>query len=158
MYELTYDIYLNEKWSSITSPCSTLSVVTTRMDGYREMGGNSNGSERGQAGMDDGHACAGGRWMGLVGSNLFGRKRWRNCVSTRPGPGRRPWRNGSGLPGQPRLHAASAWSESREDGVADRSGSGACPVGTQGAIFVNGNADIRNEPALNGSIGYRYDF
>jgi formylmethanofuran dehydrogenase subunit C len=33
------------------------------------------------------------------------------------------------------------------------------PVGTQGTIFVNGNADIRNgASSLNGSIGYRYDF
>ena len=33
------------------------------------------------------------------------------------------------------------------------------PVGTKGTIYVNGNADIRDgSSALNGSIGYRYDF
>ncbi|MFR0850697.1 hypothetical protein [Akkermansia sp.] len=33
------------------------------------------------------------------------------------------------------------------------------PVGTQGTVFVNGNADIRNgASSVNGSIGYRYDF
>ena len=38
MYELTYDIYLNEDRSSILQPLFNASVVTTRMDGYRETG------------------------------------------------------------------------------------------------------------------------
>ena len=33
------------------------------------------------------------------------------------------------------------------------------PVGTQGVIFVDGNADIRSgSSSINGSIGYRYNF
>lgn len=32
-------------------------------------------------------------------------------------------------------------------------------VGTQGVIFVDGNADIRSgSSSINGSIGYRYNF
>jgi len=33
------------------------------------------------------------------------------------------------------------------------------PVGTQGTVFINGNADFRDGAnSVNGSIGYRYDF
>ncbi|WP_240043124.1 MULTISPECIES: autotransporter domain-containing protein, partial [unclassified Akkermansia] len=43
MYELTYDIYLNENRSSILQPLFNASVVTTRMDGYRETGAGNAG-------------------------------------------------------------------------------------------------------------------
>ncbi|PNC27116.1 hypothetical protein CXU16_04990 [Akkermansia muciniphila] len=33
------------------------------------------------------------------------------------------------------------------------------PVGTQGTVFINGNADFRDGAnSVNGSVGYRYDF
>ncbi|MCB5520482.1 autotransporter outer membrane beta-barrel domain-containing protein, partial [Erysipelatoclostridium ramosum] len=38
MYELTYDVYLNENRSSVLQPLFNASVVTTRMDGYEETG------------------------------------------------------------------------------------------------------------------------
>ena len=38
MYELTYDVYLDENRSSVLQPLFNASVVTTRMDGYEETG------------------------------------------------------------------------------------------------------------------------
>ena len=43
MYELTYDVYLNEDRSSILQPLANASVVTTRMDGYTETGAGNAG-------------------------------------------------------------------------------------------------------------------
>ncbi|MFA4019313.1 autotransporter outer membrane beta-barrel domain-containing protein, partial [Akkermansia muciniphila] len=43
MYELTYDVYLNENRSSVLQPLFNASVVTTRMDGYEETGAGNAG-------------------------------------------------------------------------------------------------------------------
>ena len=37
MYELTYDVYINEDRSSILQPLVNASVVTTRLDGYTDV-------------------------------------------------------------------------------------------------------------------------
>ena len=42
MYELAYDIALNEDRSVILQPLFNASIVTTRMDGYRESGSAGN--------------------------------------------------------------------------------------------------------------------
>ncbi|WP_418173800.1 autotransporter-associated beta strand repeat-containing protein, partial [Akkermansia sp.] len=74
MYELTYDIYLNENRSSILQPLFNASVVTTRMDGYRETGAGNAGLSVDKQEWTTGTLALGGRWMGLVGSNIFGRE------------------------------------------------------------------------------------
>ena len=74
MYELTYDVYLNEDKSSILQPLANASVVTTRMDGYTETGAGNAGLSVGKQEWTTGTVALGGRWMGLVGSNIFGRE------------------------------------------------------------------------------------
>ena len=159
MYELTYDIYLNENRSSILQPLFNASVVTTRMDGYRETGAGSMGLNVDKQERTTGTLALGGRWMGLVGSNLFGREalaelrvnaaqdlgddRGETAVGFLANPGYTQQVRGAKV-GRTALQIGAGLS---------------VPVGTQGTIFVNGNADIRNgASSLNGSIGYRYDF
>ncbi|WP_418686964.1 autotransporter-associated beta strand repeat-containing protein, partial [Akkermansia sp.] len=74
MYELTYDVYLNEDKSSILQPLANASVVTTHMDGYTETGAGNAGLNVGKQEWTTGTVALGGRWMGLVGSNIFGRE------------------------------------------------------------------------------------
>ena len=159
MYELTYDIYLNENRSSILQPLFNASVVTTRMDGYRETGAGSMGLNVDKQELTTGTLALGGRWMGLVGSNLFGREalaelrvnaaqdlgddRGETAVGFLANPGYTQQVRGAKV-GRTALQIGAGLS---------------VPVGTQGTIFVNGNADIRNgASSLNGSIGYRYNF
>lgn len=159
MYELTYDIYLNENRSSILQPLFNASVVTTRMDGYRETGAGNAGLSVDKQEWTTGTLALGGRWMGLVGSNLFGREalaelrvnaaqdlgddRGETAVGFLANPGYTQQVRGAKV-GRTALQIGAGLS---------------VPVGTQGTIFVNGNADIRDgASSLNGSIGYRYDF
>ena len=159
MYELTYDIYLNENRSSILQPLFNASVVTTRMDGYRETGAGNAGLSVDKQEWTTGTLALGGRWMGLVGSNIFGREalaelrinaaqdlgddRGETSVGFLANPGYTQQVRGAKV-GRTALQIGAGLS---------------VPVGTQGTVFVNGNADIRNgASSVNGSIGYRYDF
>ncbi|MZX01805.1 autotransporter domain-containing protein, partial [Escherichia coli] len=74
MYELTCDVYLDENRSSVLQPLFNASVVTTRMDGYEETGAGNAGLNVGRQDWTTGTLALGGRWMGLVGSNIFGRE------------------------------------------------------------------------------------
>ena len=75
MYELTYDVYLNEDKSSILQPLANASVVTTRMDGYSESGSAGNAGLRVEdQELTTAAVAVGARLSGLMGSNVFGRE------------------------------------------------------------------------------------
>ena len=118
MYELTYDVYLNENRSSVLQPLFNASVVTTRMDGYEETGAGNAGLNVGRQDWTTGTLALGGRWMGLVGSNIFGREALAEIrVNAAQDLGdRRGETNVSA--GQPRLCAKREGSESGNDGAA----------------------------------------
>ena len=156
MYELTCDVYLDENRSSVLQPLFNASVVTTRMDGYEETGAGNAGLNVGRQDWTTGTLALGGRWMGLVGSNIFGREALAEIrVNAAQDLGDRR--------GNERLSlgnlAGKARGESGNDGAAAGSRTERAGGKTKGTIYVNGNADIRDgSSALNGSIGYRYDF
>ena len=159
MYELTYDIYLNEDRSSILQPLFNASVVTTRMDGYRETGAGSMGLNVDKQELTTGTVALGGRWMGLVGSNLFGREALAELrVNAAQDLGDRRGEANVGLLGNPGLLQRVRGAKVGRTAVQIGAGL-SVPVGTRGTVFVDGNADIRDgASSLNGSIGYRYDF
>ena len=159
MYELTYDIYLNENRSSILQPLFNASVVTTRMDGYRETGAGNAGLSVDKQEWTTGTLALGGRWMGLVGSNLFGREALAELrVNAAQDLGDRRGEANVGLLGNPGLLQRVRGAKVGRTAVQIGAGL-SVPVGTRGTVFVDGNADIRNgASSLNGSIGYRYDF
>ena len=159
MYELTCDIYLDENRSSVLQPLFNASVVTTRMDGYEETGAGNAGLNVGRQDWTTGTLALGGRWMGLVGSNIFGREALAEIrVNAAQDLGDRRGETNVSLLGNPGF--AQSVRGAKVGTTALQLGAGlSVPVGTKGTIYVNGNADIRDgSSALNGSIGYRYDF
>ena len=159
MYELTYDVYLNENRSSVLQPLFNASVVTTRMDGYEETGAGNAGLNVGRQDWTTGTLALGGRWMGLVGSNIFGRESLAEIrVNAAQDLGDRRGETNVSLLGNPGF--AQSVRGAKTGTAALQLGAGlSVPVGTKGTIYVNGNADIRDgSSALNGSVGYRYDF
>ena len=159
MYELTYDVYLNEDRSSILQPLVNASVVTTRMDGYTETGAGNMGLNVAKQELTTGTVALGGRWMGLVGSNIFGREALAEFrVNAAQDMGDRRGEANVALLGNPgftqRVRGAKVGMTALQIGAGL-----SVPVGTQGTIFVDGNANFRDGAnSVNGSIGYRYDF
>lgn len=159
MYELTYDIALNEDKSSILQPLFNASVVTTRMDGYTETGAGNMGLNVDRQDMTTGTVALGGRWMGLVGSNIFGREALAEFrVNAAQDMGDNRGKASVGLLGNPGFMQSVRGA--RVGTTALQVGAGlSVPVGTQGTIFMDGNADFRSGAnSVNGSVGYRYDF
>ncbi|MFR1412745.1 MAG: autotransporter outer membrane beta-barrel domain-containing protein, partial [Akkermansia sp.] len=75
MYELAYDIPLNEDKSVVLQPLFNASIVTTRMDGYSESGSAGNAGLRvEEQKLTTAAVAVGARLSGLVGSNIFGRE------------------------------------------------------------------------------------
>ena len=159
MYELTCDIYLDENRSSVLQPLFNASVVTTRMDGYEETGAGNAGLNVGRQDWTTGTLALGGRWMGLVGSNIFGREALAEIrVNAAQDLGDRRGETNVSLLGNPGF--AQSVRGAKAGTTALQLGAGlSVPVGTKGTIYVNGNADIRDgSSSVNGSVGYRYDF
>ena len=101
----------------------------------------------------------GGRWMGLVGSNIFGRESLAEIrVNAAQDLGDRRGETNVSLLGNPGF--AQSVRGAKTGTAALQLGAGlSVPVGTKGTIYVNGNADIRDgSSSVNGSVGYRYDF
>ena len=97
--------------------------------------------------------------MGLVGSNIFGRESLAEIrVNAAQDLGDRRGETNVSLLGNPGF--AQSVRGAKTGTAALQLGAGlSVPVGTKGTIYVNGNADIRDgSSALNGSVGYRYDF
>ena len=159
MYELTYDVYLNEDRSSILQPLANASVVTTSMDGYTETGAGNAGLNVGKQEWTTGTVALGGRWMGLIGSNIFGREALAEFrVNAAQDMGDRRGETNVALLGNPgftqRVRGAKVGMTALQIGAGL-----SVPVGTQGTVFINGNADFRDGAnSVNGSVGYRYDF
>ena len=159
MYELTYDVYLNEDRSSILQPLANASVVTTRMDGYTETGAGNAGLNVGKQEWTTGTVALGGRWMGLIGSNIFGREALAEFrVNAAQDMGDRRGETNVALLGNPGFMQSVRGT--KVGTTALQIGAGlSVPVGTQGTVFINGNADFRDGAnSVNGSVGYRYDF
>ena len=73
VYELTYDLPLNEDRSSLLQPLFSASIVSTSMDAYSESGAGNIGLNVGEQKWITGSIATGARWVGKMGSRLFGR-------------------------------------------------------------------------------------
>ncbi len=160
MYELAYDIALNEDRSVILQPLFNASIVTTRMDGYRESGSAGNaGLKVEDQELTTAAVAVGARLSGLMGSNIFGREALGEVrVNVSQDMGDRRGQANVGFLADPSytrpVYGAKVGSTAFQIGAGL-----SVPVGTQGVIFVDGNADIRSgSSSINGSIGYRYNF
>lgn len=160
MYELAYDIALNEDKSVILQPLFNASIVTTRMDSYSESGSAGNAGLRVEdQELTTAAVAVGARLSGLMGSNLFGREALGEIrVNVSQDMGDRRGQANVGFLADP-SHTRPVYG-AKVGATAFQAGVGlSVPVGTQGVIFVDGNADIRSgSSSINGSIGYRYNF
>ncbi len=159
MYELAYDIALNEDKSAILQPLFNVSMVSANMNGYNESGTAGNaGLKVGDMDMVTGTVAVGARLTGLVGSNIFGREALGEVrVNIAQDFGDRQGEARVGYLGSTGMSTIYGAEEGR---TAIQIGAGlSVPVGYNGVIYVDGNADLRSgSTSLNGSIGYRYDF
>lgn len=160
MYELAYDIALNENKSAILQPLFNASIMTTRMDGYSESGTAGNAGLRVEdQKLTTAALAAGVRLSGLVGSNIFGREALGEVrVNVSQDIGDRRGKANVGFLANPAytrpVYGAKAGATAFQAGVGL-----SVPVGQQSVIFMDANADIRSgSSSVNGSIGYRYNF
>lgn len=160
MYELAYDIALNEDRSVILQPLFNASIVTTRMDGYQESGSAGNAGLRVEdQELTTAAVAVGARLSGLMGSNIFGREALGEVrVNVSQDMGDRRGQANVGFLADPSytrpVYGAKVGSTAFQIGVGL-----SVPVGTKGVIFVDGNADVRSgSSSINGSVGYRYNF
>ncbi|PNC82192.1 hypothetical protein CXU01_02290 [Akkermansia muciniphila] len=88
MYELTYDVYLNENRSSVLQPLFNASVVTTRMDGYEETGAGNAGLNVGRQDWTTGTLALGGRARRTAPTGTWTATTPASSAATRTGAGR----------------------------------------------------------------------
>jgi uncharacterized protein with beta-barrel porin domain len=159
MYELTYDVPLDEDRSAIFQPLFNASIVKTTMKGYTETGAGNASLKVGKQEWTTGTLAIGARWMGLVGTNVFGREALLEVrANVAQDLGDDQGETNVGLIGNPKF-TQTVYGAS-EGKTAFQAGIGlSLPVGQQGTIFCNGNADVRSGAhSFNGNIGYRYSF
>lgn len=158
MYEGTYDIALNENKTSIFQPLVNINYTTMKVDNYSETGAGSAGLDVKGMKANYGTVSLGGRLMGIVGENIFGR----------------------GALGELRIQALQDFGDTDSKAQVSFLGNGAqqtvrgreigttgvqfgaglsIPINQQSAIYVDANADLRSKAtSINGNIGYRYNF
>ena len=109
--------------------------------GKKETGAGNAGLNVGRQDWTTGTLALGGRWMGLVGSNIFGREALaKNRVDAEQDLGDRRGETNVSLQGNPGF--AQSVRGAKVGTTALQLGAGlSVPVGTKGTIYVNGNAD-----------------
>jgi uncharacterized protein with beta-barrel porin domain len=159
MYEVTYDVPLNEDRSAIFQPLFNASIVKTSMKGYAETGADNAGLKVGKQEWTTGTLALGARWLGLVGTNLFGREsllELRANVAQDLGDDQGKTRVGflENPAFTQTVYGAKVGKTAFQAGVGL-----SIPVGQQGTIFCNANGDVRDGAhSFNGSLGYSYSF
>jgi hypothetical protein len=101
----------------------------------------------------------GARWLGLVGSNIFGREALAELrVNAAQDMGDSQGKTDVSLIGKPGF--TQTVRGAKVGTTALQVGAGlSIPVGLQSTIYCNGNADIRSgASALNATLGLRYNF
>jgi uncharacterized protein with beta-barrel porin domain len=159
MYEVTYDVALNENKTSILQPLVNASIVKTSLNGYTETGADAASLRVGKQDWTTGTIALGARWMGLVGKNVFGKAilaEVRANVAQDVGDtqGETTVRFNGNPSASQTVYGAEVGRTAFQLGIGL-----SLPTGPQGTIFCNGNADIRSGAhAISGALGYRYSF
>jgi uncharacterized protein with beta-barrel porin domain len=159
MYELTYDVPLNEDNSTIFQPLFNASIVKTSLKSYTETGADNACLKVGKQEWTTGTLAIGARWMGLVGTNIFGRDALLEVrANVAQDLGDNQGSTDVALVGAPKftqtVYGAEVGKTAAQLGVGL-----SIPTGQQGTVFCNANADVRDGAhSFNGTIGYRYSF
>lgn len=159
MYELTYDLVLNERKTAILQPVANLGIIHSSVDGFNESGAGGAGLRADDMDITTGNIAAGLRLKGVLGTNLTGREimgEFRALVSQDFGDDKAQV-NVAYL-ANPGLSQAIRGAKLGRTGV--QLGAGLhIPCSDYGTIYVDVNVDIRSgDNSLGASAGYRYNF
>jgi outer membrane autotransporter protein len=159
LYELTYDVKLNDKGTSLLQPLFDASIVHTSLDGYTETGAGDAGLKVGKQDWTTASLAVGARWSGTFGTKTVGRTLFgelRTAVSQDFGD--KQGKTAVALSGAPDFsqnvygakQGATAWQVS---------GGLSLPVSQQSSVYANAGAEFRNDAnSVHGSFGVRYAF
>ncbi len=159
MYEVTYDISLNERHTSLLQPLFNVSISQSGMDAYEETGAGNAGLRVDDMKATTATVSIGSRLLGLIGSNMFGRETLGELrVQITQDLGDNRGETNVAFQGNSTYSRTVKGAEIGSTGL-QVGGGISLPTGTNGTVFVEANADIRSgATSANGSIGYRYNF
>jgi outer membrane autotransporter protein len=159
LYELSYDIPLNEDRSSLLQPLFNASLVRSSMKGYSETVAGNAGLKVGKQEATLGELALGLRWLGIVGTDLFGREALLELsANIAQDLGNAQGKASVSLLGNPQF-AQSVYG-AKDNKTAFQVGLGlSLPVNQQGTFFCQGNGNLRAKSHdWNASMGYSYSF
>lgn len=159
MYELTYDLYLNDRKTAILQPIANVGIMRSSLGGFDETGAGAAGLRADDMDITTGSVAVGLRLKGTVGTNLSGRDvtgELRVLVSQDFGDDKTE-ANVAYL-ANPGLIQTIRSAKLGRTGV--QLGAGlSVPCSDYGAVYVDGTADIRSgDSSIGASLGYRYNF
>ncbi len=159
MYEATYDIKLNNEGTKMLQPLFGASLAHVGLNDYSESGAGNAGVDVSQLDATTGSVTAGLRYLGLVGSNVFGREalgELRMQVVQDMGDDRASGK--VGLQAKPGVRHQVDGAKTGATGIQFGAGL-SIPVGINGTIFADANTELRSGATwASGSLGYRYNF
>lgn len=159
MYELTYDLVLNERRTAILQPVANVSIMRSSVEGFDEAGAGGAGLRVDDMDITTGSVAAGLRLKGVLGANLTGRDitgEFRVLVSQDFGDDK-VQANVAYLT-NPGLVQTIRGAKLGRTGV--QLGAGlSIPCSDYGTVYLDGNADIRSgDSSIGAALGYRYNF
>ncbi len=158
MYEIAYDIVLNESRTSILQPLATIGFTTAKMDDYTETSAGNAGLHASNLDGTIGTVGVGVRWHGTFGQNLFNRASYGElrAIFTQDFGDTQP----EGMVTFDGVTGGSKIQGTKVGSSAILLGAGlTIPLAEQTSVFANGNLDLRSKAvSVSGNIGLRYDF
>jgi outer membrane autotransporter protein len=159
LYELTYDVALNDKGTSLLQPLFDASIVHTSLDGYTESGAGDAGLKVGKQDWTTASLAVGARWSGSFGTKTVGRTLFgelRTAVSQDFGD--KQGKTAVALSGAPDF-SQNVYGAKQGSTAWQVSGGISTNVGQNGTIYANAGAELRNDAnSVKGNVGYRYSF
>lgn len=159
MYELSYDIALNESQTALFQPIMDISIIHSSVDGFDESGADSTNLRADSMSMTTGAIAIGGRLSGTLDYSLKGRPivgELKAMISqdfgSMGGKANVAYLNNPGF--KQTVHSAEMGKTAIQIGAGLN-----CPCSDNGAIYADVMAELRSDNSnVGGSIGYRYNF
>jgi outer membrane autotransporter protein len=159
LYELTYDVALNDKGTSLLQPLFDASIVHTSLDGYTETGAGDAGLKVGKQDWTTASLAVGARWSGTFGTKTVGRTLFgelRTAVSQDFGD--KQGKTAVALSGAPDF-SQNVYGAKQGSTAWQISGGISTNVGQNGTVYASVGAEFRNDAnSVRGNVGYRFKF
>jgi outer membrane autotransporter protein len=159
LYELTCDVALNDKGTSLLQPLFDASIVHTSLDSYTETGASNAGLNVGKQEWTTGTLAVGARWSGTFGTQKIGKTLFGELRATvGQDLGDKQGKTGVSLIGAPRF-SQNVYGAKQGATSFQLSGGISTNIGQNGTIYANAGAEFRNDAnSVHGNVGYRLKF